>query len=102
MYPDPEPRRSGIAGTVFAVAVIALMCYLSFAALQGEHGLFSLLRVEAQESHLRAELAQLQAERATIANKTRRLSTEHLDVDLLDEQARKVLGLGRPDEIIIR
>jgi cell division protein FtsB len=102
MYPDPEPRRSGIGGTVFAVAVIALMCYLSFAALQGEHGLLSLLRVEAQETHLRAELAQLQAERATIANKTRRLSTEQIDVDLLDEQARKVLGLGRPDEIIIR
>ena len=102
MYPDPEPRRSGIGGTFFAVVVIALMCYLSFAALQGEHGLFSLLRVEAQETHLRTELVQLQAERATIANKTRGLSTEHLDIDLLDEQARKVLGLGRSDEIIIR
>ena len=50
----------------------------------------------------RSELAALQAERAAIANKTERLSTEHLDLDLLDEQARKVLGLGRPDEIIIR
>jgi cell division protein FtsB len=102
MYSDPEPRRSGIGGTVFTVAVIALMGYLSLAALQGEHGLFSLLRVEAQETRLRAELVELQAQREAIANKTRRLSTEHLDVDLLDEQARSVLGLGRPDEIIIR
>ena len=78
------------------------MGYLSFAALQGEHGLLSLFRIEAQETRLREELASLQTERARIANKTERLSTERLDLDLLDEQARRVLGLGRPDEIIIR
>ncbi len=102
MYPEIEPKRSGVVGAVFAIIVIALMCYLTFAALQGEHGLFSLFQIEAQETRLRTELAALQAERATITNKTFRLSTEHLDPDLLDEQARKVLGLGRPDEIIIR
>ena len=87
---------------MFAIIVIALMCYLTFAALQGEHGLFSLFQVEAQEGQLGPSSPALQAERAAIANKTRRLSTEQLDLDLLDEQARKVLGLGRPDEIIIR
>ena len=101
MYQDPEPRR-GMFGAVFAIVVMALMGYLSFAALQGEHGLLSLFRVEAQEARLRDELAALQAERATISNKTERLSTDHLDLDLLDEQARRALGLGRPDEIIIR
>ena len=59
-------------------------------------------RFEAQESRLRVELTELRAERETIANKTRRLSSATLDLDLLDEQARKVLGLGRPDELIIR
>jgi cell division protein FtsB len=101
MYPESEPRR-GTGGAVFVTIVGALMCYLSFAALQGEHGLLSLFRIEAQEARFRNELAELRAERATISNKTRRLSTEHLDLDLLDEQAREVLGLGRPDEIMIR
>jgi cell division protein FtsB len=102
MHPESEPRRGGLGGAVFAVVVIALMCYLTFAALQGEHGLFRLFQVEAQETRLRAELAAVQAERAAVANKARRLSAEHLDLELLDEQARRVLGLGRPDEIIIR
>ena len=102
MYMGSEPRRSSLGGAVFAIIVVALISYLTVAALQGEHGLFSLFQVEAQESELKSELAALQAERATVANKTRRLSTEHLDPDLLDEQARKVLGLGRADEIIIR
>ena len=53
MYPESEPRRGGFGGAVFAVIVIALMCYLTFAALQGEHGLFRLFQVEAQEKRLR-------------------------------------------------
>ena len=101
-YPDIEPRRRGVAGGIFAIVVIALVCYLTFAALQGEHGLFSLFQVEAQEGRLRAEVSELKAERAILENKTRRLSTDTLDPDMLDEQARKVLALGRPDEIMIR
>jgi cell division protein FtsB len=102
MHPDIEPRRSGLGGAIYAIIVIALLCYLTFAALQGEHGLFSLFQVEAQENRLRTELTELRSQREEISNRTRRLSSEHLDLDLLDEQARKVLGLGRADEIIVR
>ncbi|HAM89325.1 MAG TPA: septum formation initiator precursor, partial [Rhodobacteraceae bacterium] len=35
-------------------------------------------------------------------NLTHRLSDGYLDLDLLDEQARRVLGMIRPDEIVIR
>jgi cell division protein FtsB len=101
MYPEPEARRHSLGGAVVAAGVIALMCYLTFAALQGEQGLFRLFQIEAEETRLRAELADLQAERAAMANKTERLSGR-LDLDLLDEQARKVLGLARPDELLIR
>jgi cell division protein FtsB len=102
MYPESELRRGGIGGPVFAVIVIGLTCYLTFAALQGEYGLFQLFRVGAQETRLQAELATLQAERARIAHKTAQLSPQSLDLELLDEQARKVLGLARPDELLIR
>lgn len=101
-HPDNEAPRGAFAGAAFAVVAIALMAYLVFAALQGQHGLFRLFQIEAQEKRLQAELDALRAERAAVENKTRRLSTETLDLDLLDEQARKTLGLGRPDEILIR
>lgn len=78
------------------------MSYLTFAALQGERGLFRLFQVEAQASRLQEELAALQSERAAIAVKTQGLASERIDLELLDEQARKVLGLARADEIIIR
>ena len=35
-------------------------------------------------------------------NLTRRLSDDYLDLDLLDERAREVLGLLRADEILLR
>jgi cell division protein FtsB len=102
MHPETETRRGGLGGAVFTIIAIALFAYLSLAALQGEHGLFSLFRTESEEVRLQEELEALRAERAAIAKKTRRLSSEALDLDLLDEQARRGLGFGRPDEIIIR
>jgi cell division protein FtsB len=35
-------------------------------------------------------------------NLTHRLSDSYLDLDLLDQQARDVLGMIRADEIVIR
>jgi cell division protein FtsB len=101
MSNQSEPARRRFRGALFATALIAMMSYLTFAALQGEHGLFRLFQIEAQEAKLRTELAALKTERAGIENKTRRLSTGTLDLDLLDEQARKVLSLARADEILI-
>ncbi len=78
------------------------MSYMSFTALQGDHGLFRLFQIEAQELRLQSELSELQRQRLAIANKTQRLAADRLDIELLDEQARHVLGLGRADEILIR
>ncbi len=99
---DTAPPQGRYYGIIFAILVIALMCYFSYAAIQGKYGLFRLIQVEAQTQTLERELAELQIERAIIENKTRRLSTDFLDLDLLDEQARKVLGMARGDEVVIR
>jgi cell division protein FtsB len=102
MHPEPESRRRSIGGVLIAAVLIASVSYFTFASLQGEHGLFRLVQIEAQENRMRAELVDLKAERAQLANSTQRLSESGLDLDLLDERARKVLGLGREAEIIIR
>ncbi len=48
------------------------------------------------------ELAALSAEVARMENLTHRFSDAYLDLDLLDQQARDVLGMIRSDEIVIR
>lgn len=85
----------------FAVA-FALSLYFTFAAVQGDFGLFRRAEIVAEVNDMRANLIAVRAEVAQIENLTHRLSDDYLDLDLLDEQARSVLGMVRADEIVIR
>jgi cell division protein FtsB len=102
MQAETGQRGIGYGPAVFSAAVIAVMVYLTFAAVQGEYGLFRLFQVEGQERQLARVLVELSAERERLANLTGRLSTGALDADLLEERARAVLGLVHRDEIVIR
>lgn len=97
-------RRSRPAlGTVlFLGAMLLLGLYFAFAAVQGDYGVFKRAELDSEARALRQELAALDAEVARLENLTHRLSDDYLDLDLLDERARDVLGLLRSDEIVIR
>ena len=86
----------------FCFAIVAGMTNFGWHALQGEYGVIAAMAIEAEEIALRAELADLAAQRAALENVARRLGPTALDLDLLDETARSVLGLSRADEIIPR
>lgn len=86
---------------VFALA-FALGGYFIFAAVQGDFGVFRRVQINAEAEALVAERDRLKAELAELQNRTHRLSDAYLDLDLLDEQVRDVLGYIRADEIVIR
>ena len=86
----------------FTVLVLAAAGYFAFAATTGEFGLYNKGKIEAQEARLAFRLETLRTERLERENRVKRLSDTYLDLDLLDEQARNVLGYARRDEIIIR
>ncbi len=88
-----------IAGIAFAMA---LGMYFTFAAVQGDYGLFRRAEILNEAGKLEAELNGLYQEIASLENLTRRMTDEFLDVDLLDQQSRDILGQIRADEIIIR
>ncbi|MDF3413455.1 septum formation initiator family protein [Sulfitobacter sp. M57] len=90
-------------GTLFFFAIaFALSLYFTFAAVQGDFGLFRRAEILAESADLREKLAQVDSDVARMENLTRRMSDDYLDLDLLDEQARRVLGMVRSDEIVIR
>ena len=78
-----------------------LSIYFSYSALNGQYGLFNKFRYQAQEVALLKKLDQIKAVNSKLEQKVHRLSNDYLDLDLLDQQARKVLGLARSNEIII-
>ena len=95
-------KRPGVGVAVYSTIAIGLGAYFAFASVQGNYGLFRRIQIDAEISELRQRAEQLDRETAMMENKTRRLSDEYLDLDLLDEQARDVLGFVRTDEIVIR
>ncbi len=94
-------KRPAIGAIVYYAAMFSLGLYFTFASVQGDFGLFKRVQIGAEAEVLRAEKARLASEVAALENKTLRLSDRYLDLDLLDEQARDVLGLIRSDEIAL-
>jgi cell division protein FtsB len=93
-------RRTGY-GLFLPISLMCFAGYFVFAAVQGEYGVFRRVELEAERDLLAAELALLDAETERMREATRRLSDDYLDLDLLDERARLVLGLARTDEIVV-
>ena len=87
---------------LFLAIAFALSLYFMFAAIQGDFGLFRRAEILAEANDMRDQLVAVRAEVAQMENLARRLSGDYLDLDLLDEQARSVLGMVRADEIVIR
>lgn len=96
------PRNKPAIGMAFYLVIVGgLGFYFTFAAVQGDYGVFRRVQAEAERQTLTAERDRLKDEAAKMENLTRRLSDGYLDLDLLDERARNVLGLIRSDEIVI-
>lgn len=95
-------NRPNFGALLFYAGAFALSAHFTFAAVQGDFGLFRRVEIAAESNMLTRDLARLSDEIAVMENLTRRLSDDYLDLDLLDQQARSVLGLLRADEIVIR
>ena len=95
-------KKRSVSGLLIPMALLFVGAYFTFAAVQGNFGLFRRIQVEAEADTLRAELAALHAEVVEMEILTRRMSDEYLDLDLLDEQARDVLGMMRADELVLQ
>lgn len=95
-------RTLPVSAVVFFIIMLLLGLYFAFAAVQGPSGLLRRVQLEAETADLVKEREVLTGEVTKMRNLTRRLSDDYLDLDLLDERARDVLGLVRADELVIR
>jgi cell division protein FtsB len=90
-----------IRRAAWPAAGMLVIAYFLGAAVVGENGVMAW----GDYRHARAErserLAQLEAEKARLAHRTRLLDPAHADPDLADELVRSQLGYVRPDEVII-
>ena len=91
-----------IVSPAIYILLIAVLAVFGHSGLQGERGLAALREAQRLERELAADLETTSAERAGMQNLVRRLNENNLDLDLLDERARAVLGYVRREELLIR
>ena len=91
---------SSIKGFMVSALLGFILLYFVFHALNGNHGVYALFKEKAREDSNALLLANLQEQRAKMEYRVHMIGSEALDLDLLDEQARRVLGYTSPDELI--
>lgn len=96
--------RSSIPWVIICVFTISLSLglYFTFAAVQGDFGILRRAEINHDLQKLQAEIVSINVEIVDLNNLTRRLSDHYLDLELLDQQARDVLGYVRTDELVIQ
>ena len=86
-----------------AVPALALLIVGTFAghAIAGPNGLLAWGGYNRALKERKAELAQLEQQRAQMRHRSALLDPRKADPDIADELVRRDLGLVRPDEVII-
>ena len=82
------------------VCLLFFLLYFSYVAIFGNNGLKSYIDLEFEIIELNNNLNSLERVMHELEMKTSKLSN-NLDLDLLDQQSRSVLGLIRNDELMI-
>ena len=78
-----------------------IFIYLVYFLINGQRGLLKYLSLTKQANDYYQTLADLKAENNYFIDRTKRLKPNTVDLDFLDEQARKKLGLIDKNEIVI-
>ncbi len=95
-----ELRRRG--RHVIGPTVGALVAgYFLYHAVQGDRGILAWAELKQEVAEAELTVEDLAGMRRKIESRVGLLRSESLDPDLLDERARIVAGLGKPDEIVI-
>jgi cell division protein FtsB len=86
-----------------ALPALALIVVGTFAghAIAGPNGILAWGGYHRALQERKAELAQLEAQRAQLRHRSALLDPRKADPDIADELVRKDLGLVRPDEVIV-
>ena len=93
--------KSTLINFLISVSFLFISFYFTFNAIYANNGLKKYIALEFEIIELNNKLNYLQKVLHDIEKKTSSLSKKNLDLDLLDEQSREVLGLIRYDEIML-
>ena len=94
-------QRHIIRQNMLSIIAIVLFCYFSFHILMGERSYLKLVQTQSKIEMLNAEYQEIKSARVSLEERVVRMRPGSVDMDLLEERARKVLGYVRENEDVI-
>eukprot|EP00998_Keelungia_sp_KM082_P003000 NODE_13715_length_430_cov_1.042904_g13692_i0.p2 GENE.NODE_13715_length_430_cov_1.042904_g13692_i0~~NODE_13715_length_430_cov_1.042904_g13692_i0.p2 ORF type:complete len:104 (+),score=8.67 NODE_13715_length_430_cov_1.042904_g13692_i0:109-420(+) len=91
-------RAKAGAGPILGILAVA---YFSYHLVEGDRGLFAYLKLQHEIDRAESVYQLTENEKQALEKRVALLRPENLDVDMLEERSRDVLGLAHPDEIVI-
>ena len=92
--------RFRIRTLLFTLLVVGMIAYLSYHMISGGRGIIAYLKLNNEISDLQEELETVRAERIILEHKANLLNSNSLDLDLLEERSKEVLGYAKPNETL--
>ena len=98
MFRELKKRIRPILTSTLAIGVVG---YFLYHVAQGDRGLIAMLQLLRRLDVAQETVETLEKDREVWANRINLLKPKTLNKDMLDEQARRQLGLAEPDEVVI-
>ncbi len=81
--------------------LILVNIYLLYHIFSGDYGIMSYVQIKNEEIQKKIDLQRATYDIAAKKNKIRGLKASTLDPDLLEEELKRKLGYGAPNEIVV-
>lgn len=94
-------RKSIIGSLVIPVIAVCFSVYFAWHAYHGAFGVEARRQFDREADRLRAQLADLNTEKATIERRVQLLRPQSLESDMLDERGREILGFAQSNEVAV-
>ncbi|MCG6857340.1 MAG: septum formation initiator family protein [Salaquimonas sp.] len=78
-----------------------LVAYFLFHAWSGRYGIVAMRELDEERTRLEFELVRIKEKRTALDARVMLLRDGTIEKDMLDEQARQMLGMVGPDEIVV-
>ena len=75
--------------------------YFAYHMMEGGRGIFAFRHLRQEVTKAEDTLAEVAATRKTWERRVALLRSQSLDPDMLDERARALLNIGKPEEVVI-
>ena len=101
-FEEPQLFKNFKILEITLLFVCLVLCfYFIIASFNGEFGVSAKYHLLAKEKVLANELNTINKETKILKNRIKRLSNTSLDLELLDQQARIILGMIGEEELIV-